>query len=163
MNSSLYILHTSANPKSRLNSLYWNPLKDFIRAHSGEIMQTTIFNDWLNIKTITYSKLLVSKTALNKRKLFQKQTADRRTRSLKHLKICNPCIRIEKTKQSLSAFVQYFKLWLVSVGQNQTWTKQCSCPSISKKYFSLWKQLQLQLRQSVLLPHMQTTFHTALQ
>lgn len=83
-------------------------------------MQTTSFNDWFNLEIITYSKLLVCKTALKKRKLFQKQTADGRIRHLKHLKSCNPCVRIEKTKQSLSDLKQCLKPCLVTVGQDQT-------------------------------------------
>lgn len=116
----LHILHTSL---LQIQGPGWtpcaeNPLKDFIRGHSGVITQRTILNDWLNLETITYSKLLVCKTALKKRKLFQKQTADGRTR---HLKTCNTRVRREKPKQSLSDSVQYLKPWLVTVGQDQTW------------------------------------------
>lgn len=69
--SMLYIFHTSV---LQIQGPSWtpcteNPLKDFIRAHSGETMQTTIFNDWLNLETITYSKLLVCKTALKKKEI----------------------------------------------------------------------------------------------
>lgn len=120
----LYVLHISV---LQIQGPSWtlcteNPLKDFIRAYSGETMQTTIFNYWLNLETITYSKLLSVKQPWKKRKLFQKQTATGRTRCPKHLKTCDPCIKIEKTKQSLSDLVQCLKPWLVTVGQDQAWS-----------------------------------------
>lgn len=101
--SMLCILHTSL---LQIQGPSWTPctenhLKDFIRAHSGETMQTTIFKDWLNLETITCCKLLVSKTALKKRKLFQKQTADGRARRLKHLKTCKPLCKLRKKTISL--------------------------------------------------------------
>lgn len=48
---------------------------------------------------------------------FQKQSADGSTRHLKHLKTHNPCVRIEKPKQSLRLGTVFW----ATAGEDHTW------------------------------------------